>query len=106
MRIKSKIIGKRIKQARLATNMSQLELADNLGLSVKAISAYEVSRVYPSVFTLKKIADLTGYSVGYFLDEEDVEALEMSARIKRIERELAVVKKWMEKQSENQTPSK
>lgn len=100
MRIKSKIIGKRIKKARNAANMSQLELAEGIGLSVKAVSAYEVSRVFPSVFTLKKIADLTGFTIGYFLDEEDVEALEMSARIKRIEKELAKVKTWMENQQE------
>ena len=48
-----------IKRARIASGLSQRQLAKKLGLSDKTVSAYETGRAIPPTQTLTKIAKLT-----------------------------------------------
>jgi len=64
----------RLKTARENKNISQRKLGIILGLSDKAISAYESGRTYPPLDTLLKISKELEKPVGYFLDEDSKEA--------------------------------
>ncbi len=64
----------RLKTAREIKNISQRKLGMLLGLSDKAISAYESGRTYPPLDTLLKIAKELDKPVSYFLDEDTKEA--------------------------------
>jgi transcriptional regulator with XRE-family HTH domain len=64
----------RLKTAREIKNISQRKLGMLLGLSDKAISAYESGRTYPPLDTLLKIAKELEKPVSYFLDEDTKEA--------------------------------
>lgn len=65
---------KRLKTAREVKNISQRKLGMILGLSDKAISAYESGRTYPPLDTLIKMAKELDKPVSYFLDEDTQEA--------------------------------
>jgi transcriptional regulator with XRE-family HTH domain len=64
----------RLKTARETKNISQRKLGMILGLSDKAISAYESGRTFPPLDTLLKIAKELSKPVSYFLDEDTKEA--------------------------------
>ncbi|GEM_PF-1033926 len=64
----------RLKTARENKNISQRKLGMTLGLSDKAISAYESGRTYPPLDTLLKIAKELDKPIGYFLQEDTKEA--------------------------------
>lgn len=61
------ILGWKIRHARLCIEMTQKDMAFELGLSDKAISSYEIKRVIPTLEGLIKIAKLTGREVSWFL---------------------------------------
>jgi len=63
----------RLKIARETKNISQRKLGMLLGLSDKAISAYESGRTYPPLDTLLKMSKELGKPVNYFLDENTKE---------------------------------
>lgn len=50
--------------------MTQLEIAEKLNYSDKAVSKWERAESVPDVFVLKQIADLYGVTVDYLLSEE------------------------------------
>lgn len=87
-------LAKRIRQAREGSHLSQSELAKNLGVSDKSISAYEQGRSTPSLEKLKKIASSTHRSLEYFTND-DVTKAEIATKLQMIERELAAVKKLL-----------
>ncbi len=64
----------RLKTARETKNISQRKLGMMLGLSDKAISAYESGRTYPPLDTLMKISKELNKPISYFLDENAKEA--------------------------------
>lgn len=64
----------KLKAARETKNISQRKLGMLLGLSDKAISAYESGRTYPPLDTLLKIAGELGKPISYFLEEDTKEA--------------------------------
>lgn len=64
----------KLKAARETKNISQRKLGMLLGLSDKAISAYESGRTYPPLDTLLKIAEQLGKPISYFLEEDTKEA--------------------------------
>ena len=64
-------LGERIRQARLALNMTQEELAIKSGISIRTVFAVEMSGMMPRVSTVQKISKALGVSTGYLLDEED-----------------------------------
>jgi transcriptional regulator with XRE-family HTH domain len=85
-------IGQKIRYARTQVGLSQKELANQLQLSDKAISAYEVGRAQPGVEVLRDIGQATGRPVTYFIDEQKTEEIDLAVKIKTIEKELNQVK--------------
>lgn len=61
-------IGSNIKTLRLLNNMSQLELADKLGVSDKAVSTWENDIKTPRMGTIQKMADLFGIAKSAIID--------------------------------------
>ena len=63
----------RLKEVRLLNKMTQQNVADEIGCSLKVYSNYERGEREPSIETLKKIAKLFNvsidYLVGYDVDE-------------------------------------
>ena len=64
------IIARNIAALRQASHMTQLELAEKLNYSDKAISKWERGESIPDVLVLKTIADLFGVSLDYLLQED------------------------------------
>ncbi|MDD3662129.1 MAG: helix-turn-helix transcriptional regulator [Candidatus Dojkabacteria bacterium] len=62
-------IGKKIKKAREEQGISQKDLGMSLGLSDKAVSAYEASRTIPPLETLIRIAEELNKPIDYFIKE-------------------------------------
>ncbi|MBR7111426.1 MAG: helix-turn-helix domain-containing protein [Clostridia bacterium] len=63
------IIAQNIAELRRNNNMTQLELAEKLNYSDKAISKWERGESIPDVAVLKNIADIFLVSVDYLLEE-------------------------------------
>lgn len=68
----SKKFASRLKSERLAASYSQAELANELGLTSAAISAYERNLREPDLDTLCKIADFLGTSTDYLLGRSEL----------------------------------
>ncbi len=98
-KIKKKLtLGQKIKKARTKAGYSQKELGVILKLSDKAISSYEVDRAEPNLKVLKQISQATKTPFQYFTGECDEDALDISTKLQRIEKELnevkILIKKW------------
>ena len=63
------IIAKNIADLRLAKGMTQLELAEQLHYSDKAVSKWERGESVPEIATLKAIADLFGVTLDHLVTE-------------------------------------
>ena len=63
------ITAKNIAALRTGHKMTQLELAETLNYSDKAVSKWERGESLPDVVTLKKIADLFSVTVDYLITE-------------------------------------
>ena len=66
------IIAKNIASLRQAAGMTQLELAEKLNYSDKAISKWERGESIPDVIVLKSIADLFGVTLDYLVQEDHI----------------------------------
>ena len=66
-------IAKNIAALRQARRMTQLELAEKLNYSDKAISKWERGESIPDVLVLKSIADMFGVSLDYLLEADHEE---------------------------------
>lgn len=66
-------IAKNIAALRQASRMTQLELAEKLNYSDKAISKWERGESIPDVLVLKSIADMFGVSLDYLLEADHEE---------------------------------
>ena len=64
------IVAKNICELRQLNNMTQLELAEKLNYSDKAISKWERAESCPDVSVLVQIAELFGVTVDYLVKEE------------------------------------
>ena len=64
------IISKNITALRQSHKMTQIELAEKLNYSDKAVSKWERGESIPDVTVLKTIADLFGVSLDYLLEED------------------------------------
>jgi transcriptional regulator with XRE-family HTH domain len=67
------VIAKNIASLRQASSMTQLELAEKLNYSDKAISKWERGESIPDVMVLKAIADLFGVTLDYLLEADHSE---------------------------------
>ena len=62
----------RLKDLRKMKGLSQVALADRLGLSKSTIGAYETGDITPSLEALNLIADFFNVDIDYLLGKEDV----------------------------------
>ncbi len=67
------IIANNITTLRKVKNLTQLEFANELNYSDKAISKWERAESIPDVIVLKQIADLFGVTVDYLLKEHSAD---------------------------------
>ena len=74
------IIAQNIAELRRENNMTQLELAEKLNYSDKAISKWERAESIPDVAVLKNIADIFLVSVDYLLEETHKRTIQPVAR--------------------------
>lgn len=63
-------VGFKISELRKAKNMTQMELADTMGISFQAVSNWERGISMPDISKLPEIAQLLGTTVGEILGEE------------------------------------
>ena len=89
-------LAKRIRSARSNAHLSQNALVTRIGVSDKAISAYEKARSQPPLENLRKIAVATHHPLTYFTQDENYDS-EITAKLLSIERELAEVKRLLKK---------
>ncbi len=68
------VIAKNIAALRTARGMTQIELAEKLNYSDKAVSKWERGESIPDVLVLKQIADMFSVTVDYLLEEEHEQA--------------------------------
>ena len=60
-------VGKRVAELRNINNITQLELAEKLGVTDRAVSKWETGGGYPDIALLPQIADIFNVSVDYLL---------------------------------------
>ncbi|SCA92124.1 Putative HTH-type transcriptional regulator Xre [Pseudolactococcus piscium] len=68
----------KLKAVRKARKMTQIDLANRIGVSKWAITSYEQARTFPSVETLIKICDVLDTSSDYLLGISDKLPLELN----------------------------
>lgn len=90
-------VGRKIRQARMHKRMTQNDLAKAIGISDKSISAYESERITPPIDILEKIAQHTGLTMTYFL-EESPESVILS-KLKDVEREFQEIKELLKQRN-------
>ena len=66
-------IGEKLRAARIALNLSQIELAEKVGITERSIYNYEQTETYPKPTTLKKLAEVLNVTVAYLMDEEETD---------------------------------
>ena len=64
------VIAKNIADLRVAHGFTQLELAEKLNYSDKAVSKWERGESLPDVTVLKQISDLFGVTLDYLVNKE------------------------------------
>ena len=72
------MLNENIKALRQARNMTQVELANRLGLTKQCISNWENDNVAPSVEMLVKLADFFCVSTDYLLGRDKNETITVS----------------------------
>ena len=65
------MLGEKIKKYREEKKMTQVEVADVLGVKPATISKYEAGTLEPNIQSLKKLAELFGVSVDELLKEDE-----------------------------------
>lgn len=60
----------RLKELRKRRGLSQVALAERLGMSKSTIGAYETGDIMPSVEALNTLADYFNVNIGYLMGEE------------------------------------
>lgn len=82
-------LGKRIKELRIENNLTQEELAEQLGVSFQAVSRWENDLTYPDITLLPILANMFGVTVDYLLD---VDIMKKEAEINAIIEETIVLR--------------
>lgn len=91
-----KFVAQRIRTAREERGISQKKLGMILGLSDKAISAYEAGRTYPPLDTLFKLAKELSKPVAYFIEGDKEKATTLDS-VSKINEKLAGITVEVEK---------
>lgn len=63
--------GEKVRTARLALNLSQIELGKKAGITDRSIYNYEQMGKYPAATTLKKLAAALNVTASYLMDEDE-----------------------------------
>lgn len=77
-------IGEKLKTLRRGRKLTQVELAEKMGLSRATISNYEVGRRSPHLSELRRFATFYGVSLDYFGIEATDESFELLARARSV----------------------
>lgn len=77
------ITGTAIKELREQRKMTQLELAEVLGVSDKTVSKWETAKGYPDITLLEPIADAFGVSVPELISGHQIRNVNVSANMMR-----------------------
>lgn len=77
-------LGEKISKLKKQKKISQVELAEQTGISRDAISKYERGDVLPSVEYAKRIAGALGVSLDYLVSDNDNEEALDNEAVKRI----------------------
>ena len=72
------MLNENIKQLRCAMNISQVELANKLGVSKQCVFNWENDNVLPSIEMLVKIAKFFNVSTDFILDLDDKNTIDVS----------------------------
>lgn len=72
------MLNQRIRLLRQARNMSQVELANRLGVTKQSVSNWENDNILPSIEMLMKLAAVFSVSTDYMLGLESGEYLDVS----------------------------
>jgi transcriptional regulator with XRE-family HTH domain len=81
-----RVIGERLRQARLAADLTQQDVATDFLRSRQAVSSWEAGRTLPTVLELLELAILYGVSTDRLLigsDDSDVETVRVLAQVRR-----------------------
>lgn len=78
-----RLIPSRMKDARLAQRMNQTELANTIGVSRQAISAFELGEKSPEADTMARIAEVLEQPISFFAGEDSAVFGECSPRFFR-----------------------
>lgn len=72
------MLSEKIRQIRLAKKISQVELAEMLGVTKQSVSNWENDNIQPSIDMLVKIAKALSVSTDYLLDINNARCLDVS----------------------------
>ena len=61
-------LGKRIREIRKQKNISQMDLAYSIGMSMNTVSYIELGKIAPKIDTLNKIANVLGVDISEFFN--------------------------------------
>lgn len=78
------MLSERIRSLRLANSLSQVELADKLGVTKQSVSNWENDNIQPSIDMLIKIAKVFSVSTDYLLSLDErkyIEVTDLSDRV-------------------------
>jgi len=67
--------GEKLQKARLALNLSQVELGEKVGVTERSIYSYEQTSAFPRKAVLEKLAEALRVSVTYLRDENETDKL-------------------------------
>ena len=71
-------LDERIKELRLARGLSQVDLADSLGVTKQSVSNWENSNIQPSIDMLMRLANYVSVSTDYLLGMDDRDYIEVT----------------------------
>ena len=77
--------GQQLIKLRKRKNLTQIELADIVGVKQYVISAWENDRTEPNISQLSKLGDLFGVSIDYLIDKDVIIATNEEQFIRIIE---------------------
>lgn len=69
------LFSEKVLKARLAQNLSQLELAEKIGISERSIYNYEQTGILPRSAVLQKLAEVLNVTVAYLMDDEETDTM-------------------------------
>lgn len=72
------MLSQRIRELRLALNISQVKLAEILGVTKQSVSNWGNDNIQPSIEILVKLAEVFGVSTDYLLALDDNRTLDVS----------------------------